>query len=140
MARAKDDPEKKYLLVPGPINSLYDGQIHQIGPNHLANCYQVPMDECVVYDPLRSQANRALYRSLIPLRPLYNGRYREWLRNFLTVRKRIESAILAVGEKALKNHHLVRQAIFDELAKCKAEGLIECGITESDHWDKHGQP
>lgn len=68
----------KYLLCPGEIRSKNDGDLHYISARRLIELYGVDPRECTTDD-------RGL-EGLIPLRPRYQGDYREWL-------KQIESEV-----------------------------------------------
>lgn len=72
----KSQPEIKYVLYPGQVRSVVDGDIHFIGANTLRHLYQVPASECIEADldryPTGSRAreDRRIYLdTLIPLRP-----------------------------------------------------------------------
>jgi hypothetical protein len=41
----------KYLVCPGIVKSVNDGQHHYIGPNMLMHLYGVKYDECKIYEP-----------------------------------------------------------------------------------------
>lgn len=61
---------KKYLLLPGRVESKTDGQFHYVGILQLMRLYGVDSRECVV-------AGLGMDTSdLIRLRPRYDGDYR----------------------------------------------------------------
>ncbi len=65
--------KKKYLLVPGMVQSKTDGEWHYIDAPTLANLYHVPLHECIIHD--NSVPHQGLPSGLLILRPLSNGRY-----------------------------------------------------------------
>jgi hypothetical protein len=65
---------KKYLVIPGPMSSQYDNDIHYISFSQLCRLYGVNPAECVD----GSRESQMLGRdtsNLIVLRPLYSGKY-----------------------------------------------------------------
>jgi hypothetical protein len=66
---------KKYVLHPGWIRSVIDGQKHYISAHQLASLYRVSMAECVIFD--NSSSSEEVYKNygLIPLYPNYMGNY-----------------------------------------------------------------
>jgi len=77
----------KYVVYPGFVKSARDGDLHYITASQLIFLYRVSPSECLVINELRSPRNRAeqleveglLRRAseekLIPLRPLFSGKY-----------------------------------------------------------------
>ena len=63
---------KKYLLMPGYINSQHDNDEHYISPVQLKNLYNVPMSECIIHNPARGSAG---LEDLIVLKPQFDGNY-----------------------------------------------------------------
>jgi len=66
---------KKYLLIPGHVESKRDGQLHYIGASELARLYGVSIHECIVFIPERSDKLRGYPKDLIRLSPDCHGRY-----------------------------------------------------------------
>lgn len=62
--------KKKYLLIPGHVKSINDGDIHYISPVMLKNLYNVNMSECLIYNPKLKQP-----KNLIELHPREDGDY-----------------------------------------------------------------
>lgn len=65
--------EPFYLLRPGWVRSVNDGQFHWIGARRLADLYGVPMRDCAVIDPMRRQVFPPY---AVVLRPREDGDYR----------------------------------------------------------------
>ncbi len=72
----------KYVVLPGPVHSRKDGQIHSIGAPTLMNLYKVMPSECVVYYHDLAAASAGYKRAnewklkLIHLTPRTSGDYR----------------------------------------------------------------
>lgn len=70
----------KYLLCPGTVQSMHNGELHYISAKRLAELYGVARHECVVFVPSSLcpsiQEADALYPGLIHLHPQYDGDYR----------------------------------------------------------------
>lgn len=71
----------KYLLCPGVITSVHDGQLHYVGPFALATLYGVDYRECKLFDPQQwwpdsfwREAERDR-KNLIVLAPRADGDY-----------------------------------------------------------------
>lgn len=65
----------RYILYPGDVTSLYDGQTHFIGSRQLATLYKVDLKKCVV---LVTPADFERYTEQpgdIHLRPNRKGNY-----------------------------------------------------------------
>lgn len=62
-----------YLLRPGWVRSVNDGQFHWIGARRLSELYGVPMRHCAVLDPMR-RITPPPYA--VVLAPRENGDYR----------------------------------------------------------------
>jgi len=56
--------QPKYLLMPGAVQSKFDGQVHYIGALQLAHLYGVPMSDCIVMPP-QTPANHRDRMSLL---------------------------------------------------------------------------
>ncbi len=71
---------KKYFVIPENIPSANDGDEHYISSSALMALYGVPRNECLV-DSVRLPARqRQKYEEeLIVLRPLFNGKYQEYI-------------------------------------------------------------
>ena len=67
--------KKKYILHIGEEKSEYDGQIHYIGAQQLADIYGVSLEECIVVDYKRPETYRGLRSDskLIDLYPQYHN-------------------------------------------------------------------
>ena len=71
----------KYVLCPGVVTSMHDGQRHFITAEGLAQLYGVPMEACLIHNPQewwpqsyhRQAEDRQ--RGLIRLAPKYDGNY-----------------------------------------------------------------
>ena len=62
---------KEFLIVPGKVTSIRDGDIHFISAHQLINLYGVKRDECIIVrDDTRSVPEGLLY-----LEPSYEGDY-----------------------------------------------------------------
>jgi hypothetical protein len=66
---------KKYLVIPDYVKSKNDGQKHYITAKELIRLYGVNPKECVIYDPSKRQHTS----NLIPLGPLFSGKYEEYI-------------------------------------------------------------
>jgi hypothetical protein len=72
----------KYVLCPGKVISINDGDRHYIGAMQLAKLYGVPVEECAIYEPApwwTASLYQSAYREhegLIRLRPRSDGDYR----------------------------------------------------------------
>lgn len=64
----------KYALIPGPVRSRHDSDIHFISAPELCRLYGVKMSECAVFD----MDDRNIPCGLIELLPRYLGDYREF--------------------------------------------------------------
>lgn len=62
-----------YLLRPGWVRSVGDGQFHWIGAGRLSELYGVPMRHCAVLDPMRMRTPPPY---AVVLAPRENGDYR----------------------------------------------------------------
>ena len=60
---------KKYILHPGYIYSIFDGDKHYVSAFQLCLLYGVTWSKCVVASPYNGDGN------LIPLYPKSNGNY-----------------------------------------------------------------
>jgi len=58
---------KKYILYPGWVQSINDGEWHYIDGPTLAQLYKVDMKDCVLSDQL--------FREMTPLFPRRDGNY-----------------------------------------------------------------
>jgi hypothetical protein len=65
---------KKYLVCPGTVRSLNDGDIHHIGFMDLCRLYGVSPDESVNIENVRAP-QRGQYDGLIKLFPRESGDY-----------------------------------------------------------------
>ena len=63
---------KKYLVLPGEIKSISDGQRHYVTAGELMRLYRVPRSECVVLDEREQPRMERHYRHLIALFPRYH--------------------------------------------------------------------
>ena len=66
--------KKKYLLMPGMVQSFNDGEYHFISAKKLIDLYRVSPQECTTYIPGRT--NEKEYTKLIKLYPRYSGNYK----------------------------------------------------------------
>ena len=64
---------KKYLLMPGIIKSVNDGDHHFITRLQLLGLYGVHERECIIYEPGKIHPN--VYAKLIKLYPREDGKY-----------------------------------------------------------------
>jgi len=65
---------KKYVVFPGTVKSITDGQIHRVTAVNLMRLYRVNPAECVVYNGYL-QHGVCYYRDLIALYPRDDGNY-----------------------------------------------------------------
>lgn len=78
-----DNREPVYVLIPGPVTSITDGDMHFITARQLIECYKVSPTLCVVYEPKRVDAEGSAYHrqhrwkleQLRPLKPDFYGKY-----------------------------------------------------------------
>lgn len=65
---------KKYMLHPGWVISITDGDRHYISAQQLCSLYEVSLSECVIYkgDIGYSMTD---WKKFIHLRPRSNGKY-----------------------------------------------------------------
>ena len=61
----------KYLIIPGEVQSQYDGDIHYISAERLIRLYEVDPADCII-DTFNSTIDTT---GLIRLRPRHNGDY-----------------------------------------------------------------
>lgn len=71
---------RRFLVIPGHVISIYDGQRHLVGAERLMTLYKVRRCECVVATPMDTMNPHRLDRmitegGLIPLRPREDGNY-----------------------------------------------------------------
>ena len=79
-----DQTDPIYVLLPGEVTSINDGQRHQISSRQLISCYKVPAHLCVVYESSKVDAQGSLYHKpnrwkleqLTPLAPDFYGVYK----------------------------------------------------------------
>lgn len=72
--------QPKYIIVPGFIRSKNDGDIHYITTNKLIALYGLDRDECICVPRLSVPIKIPEQFSNLPvLRPLYSGKYREYI-------------------------------------------------------------
>lgn len=72
---------KRFLLCPGYVRSVSDGQEHYIHGAKLADLYGLNPEECVIRsDSPHFPGDDMAIRSLIPLHPLRDGKYKEHLK------------------------------------------------------------
>lgn len=71
-------PGKKYLLMPGKVQSKTDGQIHEISAEDLRRLYGVAEAECLTAEEhlLFGCTLKDRYEGLYLLQPLRSGDYR----------------------------------------------------------------
>ena len=71
-------PGKKYLLMPGKVQSKNDGQIHEISAEDLCRLYGVAERECLTVNEhlLFGCTLKDRYEGLYLLQPLYSGDYK----------------------------------------------------------------
>jgi hypothetical protein len=76
----------RYVLHPGRVVSKNDGGVHMITAEKLAQCYQIPITECIVvredaaFEEQRMASEKMTrYPNLIHLHPREEGDYREYL-------------------------------------------------------------
>lgn len=62
-----------YVLLPGPVRSAHDGQLHYIGASALAQLYGVPLSRCVVW---QNGPRAPVPAGAVFLRPRADGIYR----------------------------------------------------------------
>lgn len=65
---------KRFLIIPGYVRSMSDGQRHYITGSQLIRLYGLRSKDCVIKTD-RGEEDPAL----LPLYPLDNGRYKEYL-------------------------------------------------------------
>ncbi|UTC29749.1 hypothetical protein BAJUN_01190 [Bajunvirus bajun] len=79
--RRREAPERKYLVIPGPMQSKTDGDWHDITASQLIRLYGVRSEECVIYDTQEHRTQEILQRGrpllLLVLAPRYDGEYRK---------------------------------------------------------------
>lgn len=68
-------PSPKYALYPGCILSKSDWQRHFISARQLADCYRVPMSQCVVVEKWPNGFSEEFLDTLIKLKPRHDGNY-----------------------------------------------------------------
>jgi hypothetical protein len=64
---------KKYLVCPGEVHSVNDGQVHFVGARTLMLLYQVRPEECVIHHPDTPMRSHPAH--LIRLTPREDGQY-----------------------------------------------------------------
>lgn len=75
------DPTIKYVLCPGWVTSIRDGDRHYIGAMKLARLYGVPYTACEIYEPAPYwptsfyKWRHEKWASLVWLRPKPDGNY-----------------------------------------------------------------
>lgn len=69
---------KRYVLHPGPVESISDGQYHFIDASQLASLYGVPLDECYIVDYRKPETHIGIdFTDKSRLISLYPQRYKE---------------------------------------------------------------
>lgn len=67
--------EKNFIVVPGPVNSKFDGDRHYISATRLMDLYRVKREECVVIENSRNAYLYGRYEGCLILEPRYHGDY-----------------------------------------------------------------
>ena len=62
---------KEFLIVPGEVTSINDGDVHYISAHQLINLYGVQRDECIIV----REDTRGFPEGLLHLEPSYEGDY-----------------------------------------------------------------
>ena len=65
----------KYILYPGEVWSVNDGQVHYINANQLMKLYGVSPKDCVEYHDYMKYNDGKTQFDMIPLYPRRDGRY-----------------------------------------------------------------
>lgn len=65
---------KKYLICPGVVKSISDGDLHFISASRLIDLYQVDRNDCIIVDSENS-ARGIRWEDFIVLRPRTDGNY-----------------------------------------------------------------
>ena len=70
---------KRYIIAPGNVKSVSDGDIHYISADKLIQLYNVNPLECVVYEPARHKTLKGYTQEQLDgmqwLSPSMNGNY-----------------------------------------------------------------
>ena len=68
---------KKYILFPGYVYSMHDGDRHFIGAKHLIKLYKIDPQECIIYKDEHSLQGYSpgQLESMICLYPKSDGNY-----------------------------------------------------------------
>jgi hypothetical protein len=71
---------RRFLVIPGRVHSIYDGDVHHVSAEELMRLYKVRRCECVVATPMDTMDPRRLDKlvtegGLLPLRPRRDGHY-----------------------------------------------------------------
>lgn len=92
---------KRFILHPGYVRSLTDGDTHYISGDQLARLYGIDPEECVIHsDHPHFPHDDPELQKLIPLFPLREGGYKEHLRQM-----KIGDFRRYVRAKKLYEHH-----------------------------------
>ncbi len=65
--------DKKYLVVPGPVFSKHDGDLHHISAKQLMKLYGVDPKDCDIYNSTTDKITNRDYDAI--LRVSYEGDY-----------------------------------------------------------------
>lgn len=74
-AKLPKSDKVKYVIYPGTVRSINDGQTHFINSNQLMQLYNVRPDECLIYPYISGGWSTEDLNKLKVLRPRYDGNY-----------------------------------------------------------------